>query len=183
MTRGLAPGLQLALEWAASDFTQSSSRQSVPIGLNADSVETLETFLAFSVRCEEQRQGVLCADAMGIGKTVQALALMLARPSPLDWQGGDTLVVLPTSLLEKWKFELHYRVGTDWEPLEYLGNSRPSQAQVQGRVVLTTYGQLRSLTETSGCSIFQSCMGILSSRAVAFFAGETQKSRYFDQNP
>ena len=50
---------------------------------------------------------MLCADDMGMGKTLQAIALCMANPPPHDWEGAATLVIVPKSLLNNWQAELN----------------------------------------------------------------------------
>jgi hypothetical protein len=53
--------------------------------------------------------GFVCEE-MGLGKTVEALALVLARPAPRDDSVRATLIVVPQSLLEQWQTEIEQRV-------------------------------------------------------------------------
>lgn len=59
--------------------------------------------VAFMVKREDRksgsRGGLLC-DAMGLGKTVQCIALMLARNErPSDYERAPQLIVAPLALL------------------------------------------------------------------------------------
>ena len=53
--------------------------------------------------------GFVCEE-MGLGKTVEALALVLARPAPPDSAARTTLIVVPQSLLDQWETEIEQRV-------------------------------------------------------------------------
>ncbi len=90
--------------------------------------------------------GGCLADDMGLGKTIQVLALHVSRP-------GQTLVVCPTSLLGNWareaaKFIPDTPVRTFHGPTRSLDDLAPNE------IVLTTYGVVRSDTETLGAHRF-----------------------------
>ncbi|PRQ36459.1 putative DNA helicase chromatin remodeling SNF2 family [Rosa chinensis] len=118
-------------------------------------------------------RGGILADAMGLGKTVMTIALILARPgrrgsndieitkkrkidsdttAPLKPKGG-TLVVCPLSLLSQWKDELE----THSEPesisifVHYGGHRTTSPKAISVHdVVLTTYGVLAAAYKSDG---------------------------------
>lgn len=48
-------------------------------------------------------RGGIIADAMGLGKTVEALALIMANPPPPDEKYRSTLIIVPSGLLSHWR--------------------------------------------------------------------------------
>ncbi|KAJ1863039.1 DNA repair protein rad16 [Coemansia sp. RSA 989] len=94
-----------------------------------------------------QFRGGILADEMGMGKTLQTIALLLANG------GRPTLVVCPTVALLQWKAEIE--MATDaLAVFVFYGNDRRRLSDGQGTVnedelgrydvVLTTYGVLES---------------------------------------
>ncbi|MDZ7732554.1 MAG: DEAD/DEAH box helicase [Acidimicrobiia bacterium] len=84
---------------------------------------------------------------MGLGKTIQLLAVLLRR---LD--GGDdrpTLVICPVSLLANWEREAA-RFAPDLPVRRYHGTERSLDDLAPGEVVLATYGVARRDAETLG---------------------------------
>lgn len=79
--------------------------------------------------------GAVLADAMGLGKTIQLIALMVTRPGPF-------LVVCPTSVVSNWEREIR-RFAPDLPVVRHHGIDRQLDPdQVEGAVV-TSYGTLR----------------------------------------
>src|SRR5690606_31017557 len=91
--------------------------------------------------------GAVLADAMGLGKTVQLIAMLVSRPGPF-------LVVCPTSVVGNWLRELA-RFAPDLPLIRHHGTDRPTDLTLQvtsaepdaeptpGPVVVTSYGTLR----------------------------------------
>ncbi len=82
---------------------------------------------------------------MGLGKTIQALALLASRlASRRAKQRKPSIVVVPRSLMFNWQAEAA-RFTPGLELFAYLGPSRAEQlGQLgAGQVLLTTYGTLR----------------------------------------
>ncbi|GAB2217693.1 hypothetical protein Drorol1_Dr00000897 [Drosera rotundifolia] len=114
---------------------------------------------------DSSRGGIL-ADAMGLGKTVMAIALIHTRPgrgSPSDHKGssntassrvkGGTLVICPMALLGQWKDELE--AHSEPESLSifvHYGGGRTDDPSIMAKhdVVLTTYTVLASAFKTQG---------------------------------
>ena len=86
---------------------------------------------------------------MGLGKTVECLALLLAKPLSAAAHSGKswskaTLIVVPLTLLDQWEFEINKVVATG--RLKYFvhhGESKTTPDQLaEYDVVLTTYDML-----------------------------------------
>ncbi|KAI0702988.1 SNF2 family N-terminal domain-containing protein [Cerioporus squamosus] len=88
-------------------------------------------------------RGALCADSMGLGKTLTMLALILATKSdiPLD-QSNSTLIVVPLSVMSNWEKQIedHVKPGA-LSYCVYYGKNRDLTPTELKRydVVITTY--------------------------------------------
>lgn len=85
---------------------------------------------------------------MGLGKTVQALALILARPSR-DPACKTTLVVAPVALLKQWEREIQTKVKAPHKLKTYILHGPVQRGMTVSKllsydVVLTTYGKVAS---------------------------------------
>ncbi|OWZ52414.1 hypothetical protein C351_03689 [Cryptococcus neoformans c8] len=106
--------------------------------------------LGVSFMVEKERdhryRGGLNGDSMGLGKTVQSIATMVANPSQ-DVQCKTTLIIAPLALLSQWKNEIESKTTEGlMKVLIYHGPKRATTAAAlkQYDVVLTTYGTLTS---------------------------------------
>lgn len=80
---------------------------------------------------------------MGLGKTIEALALILAHPAPV----GDpktTLIIAPLALLKQWDQEIADKVKPDHKLSTYLYHGREKMTRKASRlfdfdIVITTY--------------------------------------------
>lgn len=79
--------------------------------------------------------GAVLADAMGLGKTVQLIGLLVSRPGPF-------IVVCPTSVVGNWERELN-RFAPDLEVVRHHGPERRDQLDGFSGVLVTSYGTLR----------------------------------------
>ncbi len=90
----------------------------------------------------ENRLGGLLCDDMGIGKTHQAMALMVAIAA-CGMPAAPFLVICPTTVISHWRQKLE-RYAPDLSVGVYHGPGRDFNATVAGsRVVITSYGLLR----------------------------------------
>jgi SNF2 family DNA or RNA helicase len=80
---------------------------------------------------------------MGLGKTVQVLALLLDHASTRT-ERHPSLVIVPKSLLFNWLHEIR-RFTPQLSAVEYVGTNRAELVETLARhdVVVTTYGTLR----------------------------------------
>ncbi|KAJ4356898.1 hypothetical protein N0V95_002989 [Ascochyta clinopodiicola] len=92
-------------------------------------------------------KGGILADGMGLGKTVQAISLICARPSD-DPLRKTTLIVAPVALMRQWEKEIARHVHDRYQLKVYIyhGNGKNADfAKLRTYdVVLTTFGTLTS---------------------------------------
>ncbi|KAL8713200.1 MAG: hypothetical protein Q9220_002721 [cf. Caloplaca sp. 1 TL-2023] len=98
---------------------------------------------------EGTNKGGILADGMGLGKTIQALALMVNRRSS-DPHRKTTLVIAPVALLKQWEREIRSKLKNIREhtlttyALHGLGRGASWEELKCFDVVLTTFGTLAS---------------------------------------
>ena len=97
---------------------------------------------------QDYNLGACLADDMGLGKSVQTLAMLLERQESGASQGAASLLVLPTSLVYNWVAEAR-KFAPSLRLLAYTGTYRDkSVAQFADYdVVLTSYGIVRLDTD------------------------------------
>ncbi|KZM21104.1 uncharacterized protein EKO05_0003573 [Ascochyta rabiei] len=92
-------------------------------------------------------KGGILADGMGLGKTVQAISLICARPSG-DPLRKTTLIIAPVALMRQWEKEIARHVHDRYQLKVYIyhGNGKNADfAKLRTYdVVLTTFGTLTS---------------------------------------
>lgn len=84
---------------------------------------------------------------MGLGKTIQTIALILSRPHPQQGSGifsklgGGTLIVAPLSLVDQWAQEMRDKAGDSVSVYKYHGPSRIKDTRrlIAFDVVITTF--------------------------------------------
>ncbi|KAL8665591.1 MAG: hypothetical protein Q9202_002095 [Teloschistes flavicans] len=124
------------------------NREGTPEAMVYPLMEHQKLGLAWMKSMEEgTNKGGILADAMGLGKTIQAIALMVSRRSQ-DPRCKTTLIVAPLALLKQWEREIRTKLkgGREHQLSTYLlhGTARArSWEQLKTfDVVLTTYGTL-----------------------------------------
>jgi hypothetical protein len=100
--------------------------------------------LAWLLFLESIGLGGCLADDMGVGKTIQMLALLeLHRERRAAGEAlPPDLVIVPKSLLFNWEAEAH-RFTPKLKVLNYTGTARSNEEIARHDVALTTYGTLR----------------------------------------
>ena len=92
-------------------------------------------------------KGGILADGMGLGKTVQAISLICARPST-DQACKTTLIVAPVALMRQWEKEIERHIHHLYRLKVHIYHGSGKNADFAKLrhydVVLTTYGILTS---------------------------------------
>ncbi|KAF8864887.1 P-loop containing nucleoside triphosphate hydrolase protein [Acephala macrosclerotiorum] len=97
---------------------------------------------------EDGPRGSICADDMGMGKTIQTIGVMYANPpSPEHVAAGKTatLIVVPSSILKQWLAELQLHAGDYGQKVLEYHSSDDSNTIAKMKmhdIVLTTYWEL-----------------------------------------
>ncbi|KAF3002400.1 hypothetical protein E8E13_002570 [Curvularia kusanoi] len=90
-------------------------------------------------------KGGILADGMGLGKTVQAISLICARPSD-DPSCKTTLIIAPLALIRQWEKEIARHVKPEYRLKVHVyhgtGKNKDFAQLRQYDVVLTTFGIL-----------------------------------------
>ena len=136
--------LKSLLEGLRPDF--DISRETTPKQLNFPLFEHQKLGLAWMKAMEEgKNKGGILADDMGLGKTVQALSLVVARPST-DPSRKTTLIIAPVALMQQWKREIERLVKAEHKLSVFIlhGENRKTGFDKLKKydVVLTTFGSM-----------------------------------------
>jgi superfamily II DNA or RNA helicase len=109
------------------------------VGIEGDLRDYQERGVAWLQRLSELGMGGVLADQMGLGKTIQAMALLTSRS-----QERPHLVVCPTSVVGNWERELA-RFAPGMSVIRHHGPERPvtSRSFRPGQVAVTSYALLR----------------------------------------
>ncbi|EEB05484.1 DNA repair protein RAD16 [Schizosaccharomyces japonicus yFS275] len=107
-------------------------------------------------------RGGILADEMGMGKTIQTIALLLSEP-----RGKPTLIVAPVVALLQWKSEIELHSDHSLQVYTYHGASRTANAKelCECDVVLTSYNMVETVyrKEHKG---FRSKSGVVKEKSV-----------------
>ena len=135
--RGLNPSVRIRDDVDIGQLRRSVSRSGTLRNLRATLYSYQEVGYQWLSEAAEAGLGCLLADEMGLGKTIQVIALLEERCS----RGlGPSLVVVPVTLIENWKRELHRFAPA----LRVNAHHGPSRARYGGAfnavdVVLVSY--------------------------------------------
>ncbi|KAI1114498.1 hypothetical protein F5Y14DRAFT_414455 [Nemania sp. NC0429] len=122
-------------------------RQKEPAALESKLMPHQHVGLTWLIDREKStHKGGILADGMGLGKTIQALALILSDP-PEHGTRKTTLIVAPTSLLHQWEREIRDKVKPAYKLKTIVFHSGKKRNMTVARllsydVVITTYGTL-----------------------------------------
>ncbi|KAL8948238.1 MAG: hypothetical protein Q9222_005561 [Ikaeria aurantiellina] len=126
------------------------NREGTPDAMVCPLMEHQKLGLTWMKSMEEgSNKGGILADGMGLGKTIQALALMVTRRSS-DPHRKTTLVIAPVALLRQWEREIRSMLKNTREhtlttyALHGLGRGASWDDLRRYDVVLTTFGTLAS---------------------------------------
>ncbi|KAL1648179.1 hypothetical protein SLS61_007051 [Didymella pomorum] len=123
-------------------------REQTPITMCSQLKEYQKIGLTWLIKMETgTNKGGILADGMGLGKTVQAISLICARPSD-DPRRRTTLIVAPVALMRQWEKEIERHIHPRYRLKVYIYHGNGKNADFaklrQYDVVLTTYGILTS---------------------------------------
>ncbi|PYH94755.1 hypothetical protein BO71DRAFT_398695 [Aspergillus ellipticus CBS 707.79] len=125
----------------------TENREGTPEALRFPLLEHQKLGLSWMKSMEEgESKGGILADDMGLGKTVQAISLMVCRPST-DPDRKPTLIIAPVALIQQWKREITRMLNPGKHQLStYVlhGDKRATKFRDLKKydVVLTTFGTL-----------------------------------------
>lgn len=116
-----------------------------PPGLKCNLLPFQKEGLHWLVEQEKSKyHGGILADEMGMGKTIQTIALFLSDELP---RSGPILVVAPTVAVMQWRNEIEEFAGDALKILVYHGSNRTESTDEirEYDVVLTTYAVVESV--------------------------------------
>lgn len=124
------------------------ARDRTPHEMSCTLMEHQKLALMWLKKAEEGlHKGGILADEMGLGKTIEAISLIVARPSR-DPIRKTTLVVAPVALMRQWEKEIERHIRPEHRLKVHVyhgGGKNVDFARLRTfDVVLTTYGTLAS---------------------------------------
>lgn len=124
------------------EHLDSIPEERIPAGLNGELRGYQRRGLDYLCFLRDQGLNGILADDMGLGKSIQAIALLL-REKEND-RGGPTLLVAPTSVVYNWEQEFS-RFAPELKILILHGSDRRNQYEAidDADVVVTSYALLR----------------------------------------
>lgn len=138
LLENIRPDVQLAKE----------NREGTPKELLFNLYEHQKLGLTWMKSMEEgKNKGGILADDMGLGKTVQALSLIVSRPSE-DPTRKTTLIIAPVALMQQWKREIARLIKPEHKLDVFIlhGEKRKTGFDKLKKydVVITTFGTMGS---------------------------------------
>eukprot|EP00397_Hematodinium_sp_SG-2012_P000497 GEMP01000497.1.p1 GENE.GEMP01000497.1~~GEMP01000497.1.p1 ORF type:complete len:1071 (+),score=261.07 GEMP01000497.1:3-3215(+) len=126
--------------------TDTLSLAVVPSVVTGSLLKFQKEGLSWMVKQEDPKRSVrggILGDEMGMGKTLQMIALMAANRNKGGFKGGQTLVVAPVAAVPQWvdEIEKFTKKGT-FKVIVYHGNQRKAINFSNYDVVITTYQTL-----------------------------------------
>ncbi|KAL1873175.1 hypothetical protein Daus18300_003994 [Diaporthe australafricana] len=125
-------------------------RKQTPTQMSCTLMEHQKIGLTWLIEQEmdPKKKGGLLADTMGLGKTVQALSLIIAHPSR-DPKRKTTLIVAPLALLRQWEKEISTKVKPQYKLKTVVFHGPECKYQTASQlleydVVLCTYAKLQT---------------------------------------
>ncbi|KAL8766510.1 MAG: hypothetical protein Q9209_006726 [Squamulea sp. 1 TL-2023] len=132
------------------------NREGTPDAMVYPLMEHQKLGLAWMKSMEEgSNKGGILADGMGLGKTIQAIALIVSRRSK-DQNCKTTLIIAPVALLKQWDREIQTKLkaGPEYRLSTYTlhgSNRHPTWENLKTYdVVLTTFGTLSTEVKRKG---------------------------------
>ncbi|KAI2619886.1 SNF2 family N-terminal domain-containing protein [Hypoxylon sp. NC1633] len=123
-------------------------RRGTPAAMACTLMEHQKVCLTWLIHQEEDehKKGGILADTMGLGKTISALALILAHPSK-DRTQKTTLIVAPLSLLKQWEQEIQSKIKPQRKLTTFILHGQAKRDMTVAKlltydIVMTTYGTL-----------------------------------------
>lgn len=132
---------EFIVNMSESTVIKTSEMYVAPAGLTAKLYPYQETGYTWLDLMLNSFHSAILGDEMGVGKTLQAIALICKRAS----EGKKCLVIAPVSLLQNWKAECH-RFAPSIKALIHHGTHRTGFPQELDPydVVITSYGAASS---------------------------------------
>lgn len=93
----------------------------------------------------ENNLGACLADDMGLGKTIQTISLLATRYA--NGMEGQTIVIVPKSLIDNWISELS-KFAPELSVYAYYGVERDMSEAKKHQIILTTYAVARNDIES-----------------------------------